>query len=125
MSQTQHAVSYSAGSSSMTFPERSPSPFAGSSYCASSSSMISPQRSPSHLHTQLKIFSTRNLNSASSQRVKGKVSPVREQCYRVDMNVDNSYIFPDFIHDRQCEEWLMFVLHLTSTTVQVYNFLNF
>ena len=72
MSQRQPAVSYSAGSSSMIFQERSPGPFAGSSYRAGSSSMISPQRSASHLHIQLKIYSTRNFDSASSQRVKGK-----------------------------------------------------
>ena len=72
MSQRQPAASYSAGSSSMIFQERSPGPFAGSSYRAGSSSMISPQRSPSHLHIQLKIYSTRNFDSASSQRVKGK-----------------------------------------------------
>ena len=47
MSQRQPAVSYSAGSSSIIFPGRSPSPFAGSSHCAGSSSMISPERSPS------------------------------------------------------------------------------
>ena len=47
MSQRQPAVSYSAGSSSVIFPGRSPSPFAGSSLCAGSSSMISPERSPS------------------------------------------------------------------------------
>ena len=72
MSQRQPTVSYSAGSSSMIFQERSPGPFAGSSYRAGSSSMISPQRSPSHLHIQLKIYSTRNFYSAISQRVKGK-----------------------------------------------------
>ena len=72
MSQRQPAASYSAGSSSMIFQERSPGPFAGSSYRAGSSSMISPQRSPSHLHIQLKIYSTRNFDSASSQRVDGK-----------------------------------------------------
>ena len=72
MSQRQPAVSYSAGSSSMIFQERSPGPFAGSSYRAGSSSMISPQRSASHLHIQLKIYSTRNFDSVSSQRVKGK-----------------------------------------------------
>ena len=43
----------------------------------------------------------------------------------MDINVDISYIFPDFIHDHQCEGWLMFVLHLTSTTFQVYNFFQF
>ena len=47
MSQRQPAVSYSAGSSSIIFPGRSASPFAGSSHCAGSSSMISPERSPS------------------------------------------------------------------------------
>ena len=47
MSQRQPAVSYSAGSSSIIFPGRSPSLFAGSSHCAGSSSMISPERSPS------------------------------------------------------------------------------
>ena len=46
MSQRQPAVSYSAGSSSIIFPGRSPSPFAESSHCAGSSSLISPERSP-------------------------------------------------------------------------------
>ena len=45
MSQRQPAVSYSAGSASVIFLGRSPSPFTGSSYCAGSSSMISPERS--------------------------------------------------------------------------------
>ena len=47
MSQKQPAASYSAGSSSVISPERSPSPFAGRSYCAGSPSMYSQERSPS------------------------------------------------------------------------------